>query len=107
MSDHKTLSDRYSGNWRNVQSDCLLCRMEKRTKWYLETKDWVVAEKLGGGPFVVYKRHTKELSDDEWQDMERVVSHVFEDFEVRVLMNIVESHWHGHLIVPDDGRTTN
>lgn len=76
----------------------MLCSMDKRTHWYLETDDWVVAEKLGGGPFVVYKEHTEELSGEEWLEMEQVVGQVFDDFEIRVLMNIVEDHWHGHII---------
>ena len=97
-----TLDARYKGGWRNTQGDCLLCEMEKRTEWYFETKDWVVAEKLGGGPFVVYKRHKKELSDDEWEDMERIVSYVFEDFELRVIMAHCPNHWHGHIVTTDD-----
>lgn len=97
-----TVDSRYSGHWEKVQRDCLLCEMEKRTEWYIETKDWVVAEKLGGGPFVVYKRHTEELSDEEWDDMERIVSHVFDDFDIRVMMNLVEDHWHGHIVTTDD-----
>lgn len=76
----------------------MLCEMEKRTKWYMETKDWVIAEKLGGGPFVVYKKHTESLSEDEWEDMERVVGKLFDDFDVRVMMHMVEDHWHGHVV---------
>lgn len=102
MTGHNTVDNRYEGNWENVQDDCLLCEMEKRTEWYLETKDWLVAEKLGGGPFVVYKQHQTELSDEEWQDMERIVSLVFEDFDIRVMMNLVEDHWHGHIITNEE-----
>jgi len=101
MSDHKTMKTRYAGGWQNVQDDCMLCEMEKKTEWYLETQNWVVAEKLGGGPFVVSKEHQEELSDEKWQEMERIVSLVFDEFEIRVLMNLVEDHWHAHLIVPD------
>lgn len=101
MAEHKTQKKRYAGNWRNVQDGCMLCEMEKRTDWHLETQDWVVAEKLGGGPFVVYKKHQENLSDEEWADMERVVGKVFDEFNVRVLMNIVEEHWHGHLVTDE------
>lgn len=93
---------RYAGNWKNVKDDCLLCEMDKKTKWYLETQDWVVAEKLGGGPFVVYKYHKKELSDEEWADMERIVRHVFDNFEIRVMMSLVKDHWHGHIITDEN-----
>jgi preprotein translocase subunit SecA len=76
----------------------MLCEMNKLTKWYLETEDWVVAEKLDGGPFVVSKTHQTELSDEEWEEMERVVSRLFNEFEIRVMMNLVEDHWHGHIL---------
>lgn len=99
-----SMKTRYTGNWRNVQEDCLLCEMEKKTEWYLETPDWVIAEKLGGGPFVVYKKHTKELSDEEWEEMERVVGIIFPDFEIRVRMNLVPDHWHGHIIETGETR---
>lgn len=101
-----SLKDRYENTWGNVQSDCMLCQMEKRTEWYIETPRFVVAEKLGGGPFVVYKTHKKELSGDEWDAMEHTVSRVFgNDFEVRVRMNLVRDHWHGHIV--SSGRDVN
>jgi hypothetical protein len=71
--------------------------MDKVTDWYLETPKWVVAEKLGGGPFVVFKRHKKELSDDEWEEMERIVSLVFEDFKLDVIMAHCPNHFHAHI----------
>jgi len=99
MREKNTIDSRYEGNWEKVHENCRLCEMEKWTDWYIETEDWVVAEKVGGGgPFVVYKRHTDELSDEEWADMERIVGHVFDEFEIQVLMNIVTHHWHGHVI---------
>jgi hypothetical protein len=88
-------------SWQNVQNDCMLCEMEKRTDWYIETRDFVVAEKLGGGPFVVVKEHKKQLDEWEWLEMERTVGMVFKEFNVRVMMNIVEDHWHGHLITDE------
>lgn len=98
MSKPKKVKARYEGHWENVQDDCMLCEMEKKTEWHLETRDWVIAEKLQGGPFVVYKTHKKELSDEEWADMERVVGKVFDDFDIRVMMSLVKDHWHGHII---------
>lgn len=88
--------------WENVQPDCMLCRMEQRTHWYEETEDWVVAEKLGGGPFVVSKEHTEELSDEQWSAMEKVVGRHFGEFEIRVLMNLVTEHWHAHIITDEE-----
>lgn len=104
MGDYSTVNEKYTGQWENVQQDCPLCEMQKRTKWYIQTPDWVVAEKIGGGPFVVYKRHKKELDDDEWERMEHIVGLIFDEFEVRVLMAQVEDHWHGHIV---EGGTTS
>jgi maltodextrin utilization protein YvdJ len=96
------IEDRYKGNWQNVKRDCLLCEMEKKTEWHLETKDWVIAEKLGGGPFVVYKKHKESLSADEWEDMTRVVGKLYDEFDIRVMMSLVEDHWHGHIVTDED-----
>lgn len=94
-----TYKTRYEGNWRNVDEDCQLCEMEERTEWHLETADWVIAEKLTGhGDMVVYKRHTSDLSDDEWEEMERIVGILYDEFEIEVLMHHVEDHFHAHII---------
>lgn len=97
MTEHKTLDNRYKGNWENVEDDCMLCQMPKRTEWYLETRDWVIAEKLSGGPFVVSKTHTDSLTEGEWDDMERVVEKVFDEFSVEVRMNLFPNHVHAHI----------
>lgn len=102
MSKHKMLKSRHKGGWKNVQPDCMLCEMEKRTEWHLETRDFVIAEKLGGGPFIVSKHHEKELSDERRDRAERLVSLCYDDFELRVLMNLVEDHWHAHIIADED-----
>jgi hypothetical protein len=46
---------------------------------------------------VVYKTHKRELSDEEWEEMERIVGLVYDDFEIEVLMYHVREHWHGHI----------
>lgn len=89
--------DDYGGNWHNVQHDCQLCKMDKRTDWYIETQDWLVADTLGGGPFVVVKEHTDTLSGKQWRRMRDIVGLVFDDFEITVLMNLCPDHWHGHI----------
>jgi hypothetical protein len=72
--------------------------MEKRTEWHLETQDFVIAEKLQGGPFIVSKWHEKSLSDERWDRAERLVGVLYDDFELQVLMNLVEDHWHAHIV---------
>ena len=86
-----------ASDWENVQDGCMLCEMDKRTEWYEETENWVVAENLGGGDFVVSKTHQEEISDEEWEEMEEVVGRVFDEFDITVLMNIIRDHWHGHI----------
>lgn len=102
MSKHNTVKSRYKGNWKNVQDDCMLCEMEKRTEWHIETPQFVIAEKLSGGPFIVSKRHETQLSDEKRNAAERLVSLLYDDFELVVKMNLVENHWHAHLIIKDE-----
>ena len=97
-----TLDARYKGHWKNVQDDCMLCEMEKRTEWYIETTEFVIAEKLGGGPFIVSKRHEQGLSKEKWERAEHLVGLVYDDFELVVKMNLVKNHWHAHLIIKDE-----
>ena len=92
-----TVSKRYIGHWDNAKEHCMLCEMEKKTEWHLETPNFVVAEKLGGGPFVVVKEHVKELTKSQYRQMQHVVGLLYDDFEIVVRMNLVKDHWHGHI----------
>ena len=76
--------------------------MERRTHWYKETDDFVVAEKLGGGPFVVLKDHIKSPDEDTVENAHDIVESEFGEHKFRVLMNIVEDHWHAHVLTEDD-----
>jgi len=100
-----TLKARYEGGWQNVQPDCLLCEMEKKTEWHIETQDFVIAEKLQGGPFIVSKRHEQELSDERRERAERLVALLYDDFDLQVQMNLVKDHWHAHIV--EAGTTTD
>lgn len=84
--------------WNNTLDSCPLCEMDKRTHWYRETDDFVIAEKLGGGPFVVLKNHVEDPSKETVEDAHEVVESEFGKHEFRVLMNIVRDHWHAHII---------
>ncbi len=92
----------YKGNWNNAQDECMLCNMTKKTEWYFETPNLVVAEKITGGPFVVWKSHKTELDEDEMKLVEHVVDLLFDEWEIMVTMSQVENHWHGHLIIDDE-----
>lgn len=76
--------------------------MTKRTEWYKETEQFVVAEKLGGGPFIVVKNHTKELDESGISKAHEIVDDIFGEHDFRILMNIVTDHWHAHIIAKDD-----
>lgn len=101
MRKRSTLKARHTGNWKNVQDDCLLCEMEKRTEWHIETPRFVVAEKLSGGPFIVSKKHEEELDSEKRESAERLVSLLYDDYELRVLMAQVKDHWHAHVVTDD------
>lgn len=92
----------YKGKWNNAQDDCMLCNMTKQTEWYLETPSLVVAEKLSGGPFVVWKSHKEELDEDEMALVEHVVDLLFDDWEIEVRMGMVPNHWHGHILTEEE-----
>jgi len=64
----------------------------------LETPRLVIAEKLGGGPFVVWKEHKEELTEDEWWVVEHAVGLLYDDFDLDVRMNLVRFHHHCHII---------
>ena len=104
MTEHSTMKKRYKGNWRNVQDDCMLCEMEKKTHWYIETPDFVIAEKLGGGPFIVSKHHSEELDPYDADKVDHLLDIIFgEDaWETRVMMNLVEDHWHAHVLLDEE-----
>ena len=92
----------YKGQWNNAQDECMLCNMTKKTEWHLETPNLVVAEKLSGGPFVVWKEHKEELDEDEMALVEHVVDLLFDEWELEVTMNLCESHWHCHILTEEE-----
>ena len=92
-----SIKSKAAGHWRNVKDDCMLCDMEKKTHWWVETPRLVIAEKLGGGPFVVWKEHKAELSADEWEAVRHTCGIVFDEFELEVIMAHCSEHHHAHL----------
>lgn len=89
---------RINMTWENKVEDCALCDMKKKTEWYEETDNFVLAEKLTGGPFIVLKNHTKNPDEDTVEEAHSLVSDIFGEHDFRVLMNIVQNHWHAHII---------
>lgn len=87
----------YNNEWENVQESCMLCEMDKRTEWYAETEEFVIAEKLSGGPFIVSKTHETQLSDEKKEAAHRLVSTLYDDYEFEVIMQHSPNHWHAHL----------
>jgi len=92
----------YTKQWKNVREDCMLCEMEEKTEWHIETPTFVLAEKLTGGPFIVVKRHTKELTDAEWWRAQHLADlWNGEPVELDVRMGMVPDHWHAHIVTED------
>lgn len=75
----------------------MLCEMEKRTEWHIETPEFVIAEKLSGGPFIVSKRHEESLDSDREEAAHRLVSLLYDDYELEIIMAHCPNHWHGHI----------
>jgi len=92
----------YKGTWNNAKDDCELCHMRKKTEWYLETPNLIVAEKLSGGPFVVWKEHKKSLDEDEMALVEHVVELLFGEAELEVRGGLVPDHAHVHILPKDE-----
>lgn len=88
-------------SWKNVKDECMLCDMDKRTEWHEETDDFVIAEKLSGGPFIVIKEHKEEINNEELQNAHKLVSDLFGDHNLTVRMNTVKHHWHAHITTKD------
>lgn len=91
---------RYKGNWRNVDDECMLCRMEKKTEWHIETPEFVVADALSGHPFIVSKVHgveKGEQTEERFEKARHLVSLLYDDFELDVRMGMCPYHWHCHI----------
>ncbi len=95
----KTMDGRYKDGWENVQPNCMLCRMEKKTEWHIETPNFVIADTLTGNPFIVSKRHETSLSEPRREKAEHLVSCLYDEFELDVRMNMVTDHWHAHITI--------
>lgn len=100
MTDlRKTMDGRYKDGWQNVQSDCTLCHMTKRTEWHIETPNFIIADTLSGSPFIVSKTHEQSLSEARREKAEHLVSLLYDEFELVVRMNMVKNHWHAHVVI--------
>jgi len=58
------------GRQLGVAMDCLLCTLEQRTDWYMETPQWVILQcDTCGVPMAVWRQHTEEIPPAEKRDM--------------------------------------
>lgn len=81
--------------------------MEKKTKWHKETDDFVIAEKLIGGSFIILKNHKENISDNKLAEAHKLVEDIFGEHKFRVMMNIVTNHWHAHIITDEKDQVLN
>ena len=84
--------------WDDVDDDCLLCEMEKKTIWYYEDDELLIANTLHGSPFVIWKEHKTEITVDELQTVRHRVEAEFGQHSLQVEMNLVPDHFHAHIV---------
>lgn len=91
--------------WHNVQDDCMLCEMDKRTKWYYEDDVVVLADTLGPNPhpFVVLKSHDAEATVWEKGYITAIAKATFPDRELSLDYRggLVPDHYHIHIVFED------
>lgn len=88
--------------WDNPQDDCPLCEMAEETHWYHEDRKVVIADALSTDePFVVLKSHTTDPTDFDLGYAEGVSEYLFGECDFSVKMNVVDDHWHAHIVDPE------
>lgn len=100
MSSTSTYLEPMDSGWDHVDDDCLLCEMEKKTIWYYEDDELLIANTLHGAPFVVWKDHTEKIGQTELQTVQHRVSAEFGEHSLQVEMSLVPDHWHAHVVEP-------
>lgn len=77
---------------------CPLCKLEKKTKWFYEDKDFVILECMTCRvPMVVTKKHTMKPSNKLVNKMVAKAKELFgENIGVRKTQRSVKDHWHWH-----------
>lgn len=86
--------------WDNVDPSCMLCDMDKRTKWYYEDDLIVVADTLGSNPhpFIVLKEHKREAEEYEKGYMKATAKQLFGECELEYRGRMVPDHYHCHIV---------
>ena len=89
-------------NWSNVDTDCELCKMDKKTTWYYEDEQIIVSDTLSGNPFVVQKNHDDNSEDGLIKHAHEVVNELFGSHTFDTRMNKFPNHFHTHIILDSD-----
>eukprot|EP00948_MAST-09A_sp_MAST-9A-sp1_P004097 g4097.t1 len=86
-----------------AKNDCELCFLEKRTKWFRETPEFLVVEcDQCDQPMVLYRGHTMLLSEKEEERMEAILTEVangffgHEDWFLDKKQRTITTHLHWH-----------
>lgn len=82
---------------------CDLCVLERCTRWYWESKYFVVLDcRTCGVPMVVLKRHSLDLTEDEQVELDSIAQEMPDlqmgNFTFRGTMRKIPDHWHQHLV---------
>ena len=83
----------------NQHSDCELCNLSKKTKWYYEDEKWVICEcKTCHRPMVVYKKHTMFIPFRDWFAIHGEIIRLFgSEVTLRFKQRKIKNHFHIHI----------
>lgn len=82
-------------------SDCAFCPMEKRTDWWYEDDDCIIANKPTGEPMAVLKEHTTDPTDEQLEHLHNCVEELCGGHSFQIIMDHVPNHFHAHIIEYD------
>jgi hypothetical protein len=82
-----------------MSNKCELCERKKLTKWYLDEKDWWIADcKTCGKPMIVYNHHEMNVKLSDVLFILQIVYSKFGKVKIRFNQRKVKDHLHWHII---------
>lgn len=80
------------------EDNCNFCpEPNKVTEWWYEDEVCRVMDNLSGKPMVVLNRHSVDLTENERNHIDEVVTDLYGVHNRYTLMNVITDHWHSHI----------